>query len=230
MEFFQINTDFPRPDAEIVRGLGRIPTANLSDAMQNLNTMDSGIHAMVSEERICGVATTAATRSGDFLATLKALSLAQPGDVLVVDNQGDPDVSLWGEITSQEAMNRKLSGIVIDGNVRDIAPIRHMGFPVFARGTCPRVNGRGSLGEVNVAISCGGAVVHPGDIIVADADGVVVVPQRQAATVLELGRDIMKYEDQLLATVASGTSQVDIFKLDEQYASLHVAHLKQRSK
>ena len=94
MDLFQINAEFERPDSDTVRGLSEIPVANLSDAMSNLNTMASDIQALVSDTRICGPATTAATRSGDFLPILKALHLAKEGDVLVIDNQGDPDVAL----------------------------------------------------------------------------------------------------------------------------------------
>jgi regulator of RNase E activity RraA len=191
--------------------------------------MHSGINALVSDTRICGPATTAAARAGDMLSTLKALRLAREGDVLVIDNQGDPDSAMWGEITTQEAQNRGVLALVVDGRVRDITPIRQMGFPIWARGTSPRVCGRGACGEVNVPISCGGAVVSPGDIIVADADGVVVVPQRQAPTVLRIGRDIMAYEERLLEKVASGASQVDIFALDAQFDELQEAHRARRS-
>ena len=161
MSLFEVNPTIARPDAGLVEALSHIAAANLSDAMANLNTMDSGIQALLTGAKICGPACTAVTPSGDFLPVLKALRAAERGDVLVVDNQGNPDTALWGEITSMEAHLKGLAGIILDGLVRDIAEIRELGFPVFARGTTPRVAGRGSLGEVNVAARCGGTVVQP---------------------------------------------------------------------
>jgi len=102
--------------------------------------------------------------------------------------------------------------------------IRKIGFPVFARGTSPRAAGRGSLGEVNVPRSCGGVVVEPGDIIVGDADGVVVVPREKAAEILRLARDIVRFEDALVNKVRAGLSQVEFFKLDAQFKGLYRAH------
>ena len=223
MSLFEVNQAIERPDAALVEALSQIAAANISDAMANLSTMDSGIQALTGS-RICGPACTAVTTTGDFLPVLKALHAAQRGDVLVIDNQGNPDTALWGEITSAEAQLKGLAGIVLDGLIRDIAEIREMGFPVFARGTTPRVAGRGSLGEVNVAARCGGTVVHPGDIIVGDTDGVVVVPLRKAAAVLSRAQSIVDYEEVLRRQVAEGVSQVEIYNLDEQFESLRKAH------
>ncbi len=224
MSLFEVNPTIARPDAALVEALSHIAAANLSDAMANLNTMDSGIQALLTGAKICGPACTAVTPSGDFLPVLKALRAAERGDVLVVDNQGNPDTALWGEITSMEARLKGLAGIVLDGLVRDIAEIRELGFPVFARGTTPRVAGRGSLGEVNVAVRCGGTVAHPGDIIVGDSDGVVVVPLRKAEAVLSRAQSIVDYEEVLRAQVADGVSQVEIYNLDEEFESLRQAH------
>ena len=224
MSLFEVNLSIDRPDAALVEALSQIAAANISDAMANLNTMDSGIQALVTGAKICGPACTAVTPTGDFLPVLKALHAAERGDVLVIDNQGNPDTALWGEITSTEAQLKGLAGLVLDGLVRDIAEIRDLGFPVFARGTTPRVAGRGSLGEVNVAARCGGTVVHPGDIIVGDTDGVVVVPLRKAAAVLSRAQSIVDYEEVLRSRVANGVSQVEIYSLDEQFESLRKAH------
>lgn len=225
MNLFELNPVGERPDSALVEQIGRIPTANLSDAMANLGTMDSGMQAMVPGAWICGPACTVACRCGDFLTILKGLEAAQKGDVLVIDNQGSPDTALWGEITTTEAQRRELAGLVVDGRVRDIEGIRRRGFAVFARGTTPKVAGRGSLGEVNVPISCGGVTVLPGDIVVGDADGVVVVPRRKAAEVLRIGQAITAYEEVLQAKVAAGLSQVEIFQLTEQFEALRRAHL-----
>ena len=224
MELFRVNRKIPQVDNKLFEALSRIPAAVISDAMGNLNTMDSGIHAMVSGCKIHGGACTAATRCGDFLPILKALSVARKGDVLVIDNQGKSDTALWGYICSLEAVNRGLSGIVIDGLVRDIEDIRKLKFPVFARGTTPRVAGRNSLGEVNVPIQCGGVVVYPGDMIVGDSDGVVVVLNEKIEEVLNISLRILTYEEDLIQKVKENKSQVDIFDLDNQFESLRRSH------
>jgi 4-hydroxy-4-methyl-2-oxoglutarate aldolase len=229
-EVFDIHLNISRPDPALVKQISKLPTANLSDAAGGLNTMDSGIQAMWPGARICGPACTVATRGGDFLATLHGLSAAQRGDVLVIDNQSSPDTALWGEITTAEARKKGLAGLVANGNVRDLEGIRRQKFAVFARGTTPRVMGRGALGEVNVPVQCGGAVVRPGDIVVGDIDGVVVIPQEKAEEILRLAQDIFAYEDQLLRKVQQGLSQVDFFKLDAQFDSLTKAHLKGHGK
>ena len=227
---FRINSEISRPDPQIIAKFRQIPAANISDAAGNLNTMDSGIQALVSGTKICGPACTVSTRVGDFLAILQGLHAARPGDVLVVGSQGSPDVAVFGEITSTEAKLKGLAGLVTDGWVRDIEGIRKIGFPVFARGTSPRVAGRGSLGEVNVPTNCGGIVVEPGDIVVGDADGVVVVPRLKAAEILRLSQDILKFEDALVNKVRAGLSQVEFFKLNEQFEALLRAHRKGHGK
>jgi len=223
---FCTNPEISRPDPRLVAEFARIPAANISDAAGNINTLDSGIQAVVPGYRICGPACTVTTRVGDFLAILKGLHAAKAGDVLVIGNQGSPDVAIFGGITATEAKLKGLSGLVADGKVRDIEEIRKLGFPVYARGTTPRVAGRGSLGEVNVPTQCGGVVVEPGDIIVGDADGVVVVPWRKAPEILRLSQDIVRFEDVLVKKVRAGLSQVEFFSLDQQFETLYSGHLK----
>jgi len=223
---FRIHRQIVRPDAALVAQLAKVPVANLSDACGNLHTMDSGIQAMYPAARICGPACTVSTRGGDFVATLIGLGVAQAGDVLVIDNQGKNDTALWGEITTAEAQRKGLAGLLVDGNVRDIEGIRKREFPVFARGTVPRVVGRTSLGEVNVPIQCGGVVVEPGDIVVGDADGVVVVPKEKAEEVLRLGLEIVDYENKLLDKVLKGMTQIEMFSIQEQFEALLKGHIK----
>ncbi len=223
---FLVRRKVERPGAKLLAQFAKLPAANISDACGNLNTMDSGIRAMSPGARICGPACTVSTRAGDFVATLLGMDVARPGDILVVDNQGKTDSAMWGEITTAEAQRKRLAGLVVDGNVRDIEGIRKRKFPVFARGTVPRVAGRSSLGEVNVPIQCGGAIVRPGDIIVGDADGVVVIPLEKAETVLKLTLDIVDYENKLLANVSKGLTQVEIFSIDKQFEDLLKGHLR----
>jgi regulator of RNase E activity RraA len=215
MSLFEMNANVERPPDDLVAEFIKLPTASLSDAMVNLHTMDSGIRMMVPGQRLCGTAVTVATRAGDFLAILKGLQLAQKGDVLIIDNQSHSDTACWGEIVSTEAQVKGVHGIVVDGLVRDIEGIRSLGFPVFARGTTPRVTGRDNLGEVNVVVQCGGVAVTPGDIVVGDEDGVVVVPARKAREVLHNARAILRFEVEFIRKIKAGHSQVELFALDQ---------------
>lgn len=214
MALFEINADVERPPPDLVAEFARVPAAMLSDAMANLHTMDSGVRMMVPGKNLCGPAVTAATRAGDFVPVLKALQVARSGDVLVIDNQSRPDTAMWGEIITMEAQVKGVQGVVVDGLVRDIAGIRRRGFPVFARGTTPRVAGRNNLGEVNVVVQCGGVAVTPGDIVVGDGDGVVVIPMRKAHEVLAGARAILDFEVGFKRKIEAGHSQVELFELD----------------
>lgn len=225
MSAFKVIQEVKRPDPALVEEFSKLASANISDAMANLNTMESGIKALFPGATLCGPACTVVTRSGDFVSILLGLHAARRGDVLVIDNQGNPDLALWGEITATEAQLKGVAGLVADGLVRDTAGIRKLNFPVFARGTTPRVAGRNSLGKVNVPVQCGGVVVNPGDIILGDSDGVVVVPQQEALEVLGLVRGIMKFEEDLLGKIQSGESQYDIYSLGSQFESLRQTHL-----
>ena len=141
--------------------------------------------------------------------------MAEDGDVLVVDSQARPDTANWGELTTIEAQGKGVRGLVVDGLVRDIAEISALKFPVFARGTTPRVAGRNNLGEVNVAIHCGGVSVSPGDIVIGDQDGVVIVPGRKAYEVLSGAEAILELEAGLRKRIQGGETQVNIFELDQ---------------
>jgi 4-hydroxy-4-methyl-2-oxoglutarate aldolase len=215
MSLFEMNANFERPSEDFIAEFIQVPTTALSDAMVNLHTMDSGIHMMVPGHRLCGTAVTVATRAGDFLPILKGLELARKGDVLVIDNQSHSDTACWGEIVSTEAKVKGMQGVVVDGLVRDIEGIRSLGFSVFARGTVPRVSGRDNLGEVNVVVQCGGVAVTPGDIVVGDEDGIVVVPARKAREVLHNARAVLEFEEEFIKKIKAGKSQVELFELDQ---------------
>jgi RraA family protein len=174
----------PAPSAEIIAELQSYEVAWLSDAME-LNLMDSAIHAVHSNmTRVAGPAVTVQVPPGDFLMIPEAMSKARPGDVLVIDAGGETKRSVWGEYFSAWAKGIGLAGLIIDGATRDVTDIAPLGFPVFARATTPRKPTMQGPGEVNVPVSCGGVCVIPGDIVVADQEGVIVVPLRHLDRVL----------------------------------------------
>lgn len=132
-----------------------------------------------------GTAFTIKVRVADNLMVHKALDYAQPGDVLVIDAEGDTEHAILGEIMTREAMVNGLAGFLIDGAIRDAGEIKKMEFPVFARGVTPRGPFKDGPGEINTPVSCGGVVVNPGDIIVGDEDGVVIIPSVDAEDILK---------------------------------------------
>jgi regulator of RNase E activity RraA len=161
----------------------RLPTGNIADSMGRFGAM-LGISLMVPGVTLGGPALTVLLRPGDNLVLHKAVELATPGDVIVVTCYGGHSTAVWGEMLSRTAQARGIAGLVVDGAVRDLEALRDLRFPVFARALSAASCDKDGPGEINVPIACGGVVVSPGDLIVGDADGVVVVPIDHAEAVL----------------------------------------------
>jgi len=190
---------------EVIDGLGAISTTVIADAMGRFNAMNGVRHFNEPDVRMVGQALTVKTISGDNLMIHKAIDIAQPGDVIVVDGGGDIGRALLGEIMCKIGQKNRISGYVVDGAIRDAEAIRQMGFPVFAKGVNPGGPFKEGPGQINVGISCAGVSVNPGDVIVGDNDGVVVVPYEQATEVLERARAIHVYEQKVLNQIEAGT-------------------------
>jgi len=174
---FCIVPEIERPPQGLVERLSRFAAAIIGDGMGARGIMDYGIKPLDPGVRICGPAITVESRPADNLMIHAALKIARAGDVIVVNTHGDRTSGVWGELTTRMAMRKELGGLVIDGMVRDSRELIASGFPVFSRGVCPCGSGKEGGGQVNLPISCGGIAVNPGDLIVGDADGVVVVPR-----------------------------------------------------
>jgi len=169
----------------IISQFEMIPTTCISDVMQGLNNLDSQIKPLKENDRVAGRAFTVKMPVGDNLVFLKALKEAPPGSVLVVDAKGDTYRAIAGDFLVGVAQMLGIKGIVAHGVIRDIEGIRKLNIPVFCLGATVAASGKAGMGEINVPISCGGVTVHPGDMIVGDADGVVVVPQMHEQEVLQ---------------------------------------------
>lgn len=202
----------------IVEELAKLPTGNLSDALGKTGSMDSGIKPVFPEARLGGPAFTARLVPGDNLGAHIALNQAPPGSVLVLDARGYTGAGLFGEIMALAAQKRGLAGVVIDGGCRDSLGIKEMGYPVFCRAFNPGGTVKESLGEINVQVSCGGVTVNPGDIVVGDADGVVVIPQARAEEVLAKAKQIAANEAKVMERLRAGESTMEIFHFDELVA------------
>jgi len=173
---FCIVTDMARPEAEKLAALRRYPVSIIGDGLGRRGVMHAAIKALDQKSVLCGPAVTVEVRAGDNLMIHAALAIAKRGDVLVVNAHGDTDAGLWGGLMTRSAMALGIAGIVIDGAVRDRAEIIEFGFPTFARGVCPCGGDKEGPGQVNLPTSCGGVPVNPGDAILGDGDGVIVVP------------------------------------------------------
>lgn len=184
---FRLRHDIDRPSPEILERLGRFDTPSISDQLNRLFTMSSAIQLQTDpEHRILGPAVTVKVFPGDNLMVHKSLDIARPGDILVIDASGSSLTAVLGDLISTKARHRGISGVVIDGLVRDLPAIQALGdFPVFARGVTPIGPLHRGPGEVNFPISAGGIVVNPGDVITGDLNGVVVIPRDVLPNILQ---------------------------------------------
>jgi len=203
---FRIETSVDRPSSETVAGLGEFETPAASDLMNRLYTMAPTIHNLTDDKlKIVGSACTVKVYPGDNLMVHKALDIAKPGDVIVVDTSGSTMTAVLGDLISTKARHRGIAGFIIDGLIRDLEGIRALGdFPVFARGVTPIGPLHRGPGEINCPVSAGGVVVHPGDVVVGDLNGVVVVPRTIADDLLERLRAGARKESDYVSAVAKG--------------------------
>lgn len=209
-----VNEQIERPSAAIVAGFQRHNTAQVTDAMARQGVMHHEIKSISPGMRVLGPATTVLTRPGDTLFLAHAADIAQPGDVVVVDAGGYADVSVIGDgISYYMQVKRGIAGVVIDGSVRDVTGIRELGFPTFARGITPRLFGSQGPGAINVPISCGGTTVNPGDLVLGDDDGVVVVPKEDVERVLALTDEHLAGERRRRLLIDQGKSLTDVQNL-----------------
>ncbi|UYP07346.1 RraA family protein [Priestia megaterium] len=186
----------------VVEKFQGIPTTCISDAMEGLNNLAPTIKPLKESYKFSGRALTVKMPVGDNLAVLKAIGEAKPGDVLVIDAKGDQYRAVAGDFILGMAKTLGVSALVVDGVIRDISGTKELDFPVFCKGTTVAASGKAGVGEINVPISCGGTSVYPGDIIVGDADGVVVIPQQSEEEILQASLDKLKKDEEREANIS----------------------------
>jgi RraA family protein len=183
---FRIKSSFERPPVELMQALGRFASPDISDQLNRLYAVTPEIQCLTGRhDHLVGPACTVKVFPGDNLMVHKALDIAQPGDVVVVDAGASRMNAALGSLISTKARHRGIAGFVVDGYVRDLPEILELDFPIFARGTSPIGPLHRGPGEINFPVSCGRVVVNPGDVVVADAFGVVMVPRENAGEILE---------------------------------------------
>ncbi|HSW30594.1 MAG TPA: hypothetical protein VLH75_14000 [Longimicrobiales bacterium] len=181
---FRIFADVPRTPPELVEAFRGKASSDVADAMGRFYAMDPGIVPRTGLP-LCGVAVTVNVRPGDNLMLHKAMELAHPGDVLVVCTNGCTTSAVFGDIMGTTAVAAGLGGLVVDGAIRDLDGLKALGLAAYSRAVTPGACDTDGPGEVNVPVSCGSIVVAPGDVVVGDEDGLVVIPRDDAAVVLE---------------------------------------------
>lgn len=206
---FRILTRKSKVDATTVEHFKLLPVANVSDAMSRMNAAGSRLLPYHAQGTVlAGPALTVKTRPGDNLMVYKAIDLAQEGDVIVIDAGGDLTNAILGEIMTYMAQARKVAGFVINGAIRDADEIRACGVAMFAAGVTHRGPYRDGPGEINVPVAIDGMVVHPGDLVLGDGDGVLSVPKEDASSVLSAAQAKQAVEAQQIADIRSGSGKV----------------------
>jgi 4-hydroxy-4-methyl-2-oxoglutarate aldolase len=197
--------EFARIDPELVARAAQYPSSILADVAGRRGALSSRIAPLAPTMRIAGTALTVEVRPGDNLMIHAAMAMAKPGDVLVIDGKGDESCALMGEIMVSQCMAIGIAGVIVYGSVRDTEAIRELGFPMYAVGANP--NGPTKLvpGRLNWPVSVGGVTVQAGDLVVADADGVVVVEPAKVAAVLDMAKQKLADETRRIESIRNGT-------------------------
>jgi 4-hydroxy-4-methyl-2-oxoglutarate aldolase len=201
---FRIRTSWIRPSEALLAAFGSTASSQVADSMNRLGAMDGGIRPIWASPRIIGSALTVWCHSADNLMVHKAIGMARPGDILIVNTQNNVTNSPFGELLASSALAVGIAAVIVDGSVRDGLSLERLRLPVYARALCPNGCNRDGAGEVGTTIACGGVAVRPGDVIIADGDGVTVVPLDDAAEVAKRSVSKLQQEEQRLEEIHRG--------------------------
>jgi 4-hydroxy-4-methyl-2-oxoglutarate aldolase len=215
-----------RPELGLIERLKRIHPSELGHVIE-YGFMDPDIRLLgTSPCYIVGPALTVRITPTDSVMVYKALDMARPGDVIVVDSQGERRHACWGEITSLNSLRKKLAGAVIDGPATDSGRITELGFPVFSRSTTNLTTKLiGFRGDINVPVQCGGVTVKPGDIVCANEDGVLVIPFERAESLIQIAEAAEKTEEVRQKRIAQGDSFMDIMGIQPFIDKMNVTEM-----
>jgi len=214
-----------RPEREVVQRLGELGVATVHEAQGRAGLMKPYMRPIYSTAKVAGPAVTVLSHPGDNLMIHAAVEICQPGDVLVIALVSESTDGMFGELLACSVRAHGVAGVVIDAGVRDVADLTEMKFPVWAKAICAQGTVKETAGSVNVDVVCAGALVHPGDVIIGDLDGIVVVPREQVAEVARLGGERLVKEQRSRERLSSGELGIDIYGLRAKLASLGVKYL-----
>jgi len=214
-----------RADADAMRVLRDLGVATVHEAQGRNGLMRSYMRPIYASARVAGSAVTVSCQAGDNLMIHAALDVCQAGDVLVVTTTSESTDGMFGELLAVSARARGVAGLVIDAGVRDVADITTMDFPAWAKAISAQGTVKATAGSVNIPVVCAGAIVRPGDVIVGDADGVVVVPRSTADNVAKLGTERVTKEQKSRERLRAGELGLDIYGWRERLAELGVRYV-----
>jgi 4-hydroxy-4-methyl-2-oxoglutarate aldolase len=217
--------DFPRADRALVEALVLLGVSTVHEADRRRGALATAVRPIQDGARVAGTAVTVCCPPGDNLMIHAAIETCRPGDVIVVATTSPCTDGMVGELLATSMRAHGVVGLVTDAGVRDVAELRAMGFPVWARAVSPQGTVKASAGSVNVPVVCAGQLFNPGDVVVADDDGVVVVPRDRAAAVLAAGQQRQANEDEKRTRLSAGELSVDMYALRAVLEGLGVTYI-----
>lgn len=201
----RINTEYQRIDAALVERARKVPVAVVGDVANRLQSFGAGFLQYGSKKKFAGPALTVRVPPGDNLMLHKALDLAQAGDVIVIDAGGALNTAIFGAMMSSYAVSHGIEALVVDGAIRDVEELAHLNLAVVARGATPNGPYKNGPGEIGYSIACGGLSIAPGDLIIGDLDGVLILPQGNVASLIDLAEGKAALEATWEVEIAAGT-------------------------
>jgi 4-hydroxy-4-methyl-2-oxoglutarate aldolase len=218
----KIVRNISRPDPEAVKILGELGVATVHEAQGRTGLMKPFMRPIYASAKVAGPAVTVLCQSGDNLMIHAAVEVCQPGDVLVVTTESDSTDGMFGELLGTSLVAHGVLGLIIDAGVRDVSELTAMDFPVWSKAISAQGTVKSTAGSVNIPVVCAGAAVRPGDVVVGDMDGVVVVPREHAAEVAKASQARVAKEEKNRHSLRSGELGLDMYGLRAKLKELGV--------
>jgi 4-hydroxy-4-methyl-2-oxoglutarate aldolase len=216
-----------RADAEVIKTLGEQGSATISEAQGRAGLVNPYLRPIYASARVAGSAVTVSCQPGDNLMIHAAIEVCQPGDVLVVVTTSESTDGMFGELLATSCQAHGIRGLVIDAGVRDVADLTAMDFPVWSKAISAQGTVKATPGSVNIEVVCAGALIRPGDVVVGDIDGVVVIKRELAAEVAVLGQKRIEKEQKSRERLKAGELGVDFYGLRAKLKELGVEYVEE---